>query len=548
MEYNIKRKGAETLCGIYMNKMTAIIVDDEYRIGQLISKLIHFNELSISILKIFDNSMEALKFICENKPDIVISDIQMPMIDGLELIRRTIERDLHPHFILISGYREFEYARTALKYGVEDYLLKPVNEEELNKILQNVCSRHSRMQKEEEENKKLKESAKREHILNGRDALLVLLKSPYLGSIEMFNRSYRTHFQTGDFLLLSIKLDYEFIEEETSQNQFLIRTIVTSFENYFRNVVYEQLYAAVTDDEIYGLLNYETGKTDDLTESLRRFFYEIINKVESIPSYHATVAISDKCDLQDVFDQRKVIQRRISQRYCYGTNRVIAETNVSLTAYKPTLEYGLKAKLSFAAASFDNTALKEYIDDAFSTLLPVKPEEANRVSELAYDVVDCVLAEYSPTDEIRSEKERIYKRIGHCWCIENIIEVLKKELSDVVTEQERRHKTQTRKPIKEALDYIHNHYGEKITLETISDLLQINASYFSTIFKKETGENFQNYLTKFRIEKAKELLITTQDTMASIAAKVGYTDTRYFSQIFIKTVGLKPSLYRKMYA
>lgn len=147
-----------------MEKLTAIIVDDEYRIGQLISKLIHFQEADVELLKISDNSKEALEFILENHPDIVISDIQMPVIDGLELIRRIHEAQLFPHFILISGYKEFEYARTALKYGVEDYLLKPVNETELNQILKKVCSEHHQMLKEKEETKELKETAKREHI------------------------------------------------------------------------------------------------------------------------------------------------------------------------------------------------------------------------------------------------------------------------------------------------------------------------------------------------------------------------------------------------
>ena len=125
---------------------------------------------------------------------------------------------------------------------------------------------------------------------------------------------------------------------------------------------------------------------------------------------------------------------------------------------------------------------------------------------------------------------------------------MKKEISDVVADQERQHRMQTRKPVREAIEYIGNHYKEKITLDSICDQLQMNSSYFSTLFKKETGENFQNYLTNFRIEKAKELLVTTQNTMGAVAAEVGYADVRYFSQCFAKIVGMKPSLYRKMYS
>ena len=187
-----------------MGKLTAIIVDDEYRIGQLISRLIHFQEIDVELLKIFDNSSEALVFILENHPDIVISDIQMPVIDGLELIRHVHESQFFPHFILISGYKEFEYARTALKYGVEDYLLKPVNETELNQILKKVCSEHNQMLKEKEETRELKETAKREHILGGREALLALMQENYPEKLETFNFNYKTSLQSGDFLLFGI--------------------------------------------------------------------------------------------------------------------------------------------------------------------------------------------------------------------------------------------------------------------------------------------------------------------------------------------------------
>ena len=124
-----------------MNKLKLVIVDDEYRIGQLIGKLIHFDSLPITLIKIFDNSEEALQCIIENKPDIVISDIKMPVLDGLKLVRCSQERQVFPHFIFVSGFREFEYARTALKYGVKDYLLKPVQETELNKTVRGGSQR-----------------------------------------------------------------------------------------------------------------------------------------------------------------------------------------------------------------------------------------------------------------------------------------------------------------------------------------------------------------------------------------------------------------------
>jgi two-component system response regulator YesN len=122
-----------------MEKLQLVIGDDEHRIGQLIGSLIHYDVLPVELIQVFDSSEAALECIIEKKPDIVISDIQMPVLNGLELVRLSQENDVFPHFILISGFREFEYARTALKYGVKDYLLKPVQEKELNEVLSEVC-------------------------------------------------------------------------------------------------------------------------------------------------------------------------------------------------------------------------------------------------------------------------------------------------------------------------------------------------------------------------------------------------------------------------
>jgi two-component system, response regulator YesN len=127
-----------------MKNLRVLIVDDESRIAQLISKLIHWTENGLVPAGICLDGKEAYDWISSGSADIVITDIRMPVMDGLELIRCTheLQRDA-VHFIVISGYREFEYAHTALKYGVEDYLLKPVNEHELNATLKRLSTAYS---------------------------------------------------------------------------------------------------------------------------------------------------------------------------------------------------------------------------------------------------------------------------------------------------------------------------------------------------------------------------------------------------------------------
>jgi len=350
--------------------MTILIVDDEFRIGQLIRRLIHFEELGLELIDVFDDSEKALGAILLHHPDVVISDIKMPGMDGLELVRRTQEAGIASRFVFVSGFREFEYAHKALQYGVEDYLLKPVKEEDLNNILQKLSDGHEQVLQHRREEKQLQEEARRGRYIRGFD------------------------------LIQAIESAGEWVDW-----QDLVRQIQSNSQN------------------------------------------------------------------------------------------------------DPALYYTL-------ARCFLNTFY----------------------GDLTWD-------------ERRTRQCRNWlEQVRHCWQLPQLNELVEQAIAEELQTQQKELDNQTARPVRMALDYIAENYAQKIGLDEIAEMLQMNSSYFSTLFKKETGRNFQNYLTEYRIEKAKELLRTTNETMMSVAEQVGYQDTRYFSQCFVKVVGVKPSLYRKMYS
>ena len=140
-------------------KWRVLIVDDEFRIGRLIKKLIHWDEFALECVDVVDNGGTAFEIIQSDRcPDVVITDIRMPKINGLELIAMTREIHKNMKFVVISGYKEFEYAHQALQYGVEDYLLKPVNEEELNRVLKKISDELTVQWRSEREHQILKET------------------------------------------------------------------------------------------------------------------------------------------------------------------------------------------------------------------------------------------------------------------------------------------------------------------------------------------------------------------------------------------------------
>lgn len=188
--------------------MTILIVDDEFRIGQLIRRLIHFEELGLELIDVFDDSEKALGAILLHHPDVVISDIKMPGMDGLELVRRTQEAGIASRFVFVSGFREFEYAHKALQYGVEDYLLKPVKEEDLNNILQKLSDGHEQVLQHRREEKQLQEEARRGRYIRGFDLIQAIESAGEWVDWQELNRMMQSNVQNGKMLAFLLQLDY----------------------------------------------------------------------------------------------------------------------------------------------------------------------------------------------------------------------------------------------------------------------------------------------------------------------------------------------------
>lgn len=529
-----------------MDKLKIVIIDDEYRIGTLISKLIHYEELNMELAGVFWQSQEALAFIADNKPDIVISDIQMPMIDGLELIRLIKMNNINPHFILISGFREFEYARTALKYGVEDYLLKPVKEDELNKILSKVGEVHQEIILQNQEREELKQIAKRERILTNKEALLSLYKERFPGTLPDFNQLYNTQFCEARFKVYAIRIDYSLQQMiDPNQNLMVIRNITSKLENELDQLCYESAYASVNESEVYGLMNYSLQDTQTITQKLKEIFIHIKEHIGTMFDVKVTMVLTEDVNFQEIHDAFVNVKYGIVQRMILGTDRIIQISEKKQSSFD--FDSQTDARIHRAVSGFQEKELEKIIAEIFQ-----KSKDENADAEaymtMSEAIIDSFFASLGSIDHMSEEKKEVVISIQRCYSVQLLETCLKNELLNTLRETNRSFETKTRKPIREAIQYVNEHYHEKITLDEIAENAGMNTSYFSTLFKKETGENFQNYLTNVRIEKAKYLLASTNDTMAAIALQVGYIDTRYFSQSFTKIVGIKPSLYRKMHS
>lgn len=533
-----------------MKKITLLIVDDEKRIGQLIARLIHWDAYNLESLGVYDNSEQAYGAILLHHPDIVISDIKMPVMDGLELVRRVLDSNLHPHFIFVSGFREFEYAHTALKYGVEDYLLKPIQEEELNAVLARVTQTHSEGIRRVQEEKRLQEAAHIGQLVTSADAMASLEHAEQPIDWDAFNKTYRLNVAPGRMLAVMVWLDYEHSEERDAiQDRLVINNTITMMENRLRPFIREQIYAITEKCGILAALNYPAGASEGIVRKLHTAFSEIKQYLAAFQAYRVTMSLGVECERDQVAESIACARHRIRQRILLGVDRMIYGT---IWQAPPAACAQLYEEEKYQMRN----SIESFSPQGLTDLLAQKRAQMQQVPSIDpanyYLLADTLTAAFFGTLEkvpsnIQAHRQ-MQETLHQCWTVASLFQTLQANFTEILKTMEAGQQQRVTRPIREAEHYVAAHYGEKITLEDLAAHLQLNPSYFSSLFKQQTGKNFQSYLQDYRMEKAKELLRTTNETMMSIAEKVGYTDTRYFSQSFAKVVGIKPSLYRKLYS
>ena len=533
-------------------KLKVLIADDEFRIGMLIKTLINWDELSLELVDIVNNGEEALRVICDEKPDIVITDIQMPRINGLELIAAVSEKDIDVKFIIISGYKDFDYAHKAIQYGVKSYLLKPIDEIELNNTLIKVCDElsHECMQKEKEETY-AKEITASKNIIKT-NILKDLLERKIYSSKEI-ESDFNISLDAPHFRIIDIKLDYwDFKNIDKKQDKITVDKVISIVEKVFSDSISEDLVYADNFLHIYCLLNYSTEKTDNIKDLINQLLIDIEKYLLGFEMYQVTIGIGPEVsDFSDISRSVKYAGKAVNSRIKRGTGRLIYSDNltykddISFSQRLGNLETEYKNKIkSYSFEEFGKTlndifekiTLEDRID--FSWYY----EAAEYLTSLFFEQIE------DKSEESKKVGEYLSDIIQHCRSISIMKELLKKHLTEFLERTYKKLEMKSTKPVREAKNYIDSHYNEKITLESISEIVELNPVYFSVLFKKETGMNFSSYLVDIRTEKAKEMLKNSNETIEAIAVMVGYKDVRYFSRLFTKTAGVKPAVFRKLYS
>lgn len=530
----------------YRETLKVMIADDEERICQLIEALIDCDTLQMEVVGVAHNGLEACELVGKLRPDILITDIRMPGYSGLELIEKVKENEENLEIIIISGYAHFAYAQTAIKFGVGDYLLKPINKEELTGTLQKLGERIRDRRRLAEDQQRIQRKSEADIRLFRMNLLNRLAEeNAWEPSLEELQEKYYLHVENGIFQGFLIKVDCDG-EIGRVGLDIILDKVQSLLENSFRSRCSE-FVVEIKGSACIGFLNYESERT----EEIRRIFRDCLNQLESEKGIFGPVmftaalgnAAKDAGELPASVAQAALI---IEDRLLKGTGKLLERVPTVSAIHEQNILEKYVRQIVHAIEVMSVEEAEEAVAQMRQTILEVRDVKGFEVRELIYSAARLFLSQV----EIKNRGETLKgfeERCSLCGSMDELLSRLTALQRQHVEEMRRGHEADTARPVRMAKQYIQNHYSEPITQEEVSSAVGLSAAYFSALFKKVEGEGFAKYLIGVRMEQAKILLRETNIPVSKICQQVGYNDLKHFTHTFEKTTGVKPTVYRKMY-
>jgi len=529
-----------------MDKYTILLVDDEEEVIRAIMKKINWEGLGFSVIGYACNGVKAFEMVEEFQPDVVMTDIIMPYMDGLELSNRIKAEYPASKILLFTGFDEFEYAKEAVHLEVEEYVLKPINSAELTNVFTQL-----KIKLDQEINEKRNVEILQKYYM---ESLPLLQADFYSALIEGRVHKEEIPRYLSDYQISFSELFFSCLVIHTSSSQLpeninppLLSTSVQKHaKDHLAGKWQAKCFSYLGNTVLIAQLKNE-NEISELTDECDRFCKYVRRIIGAV----VTIGIGQVCNsILELPQSYCSAKEAVSYRGIYGASRAINMKEVvpqkagrktglfndtELSDLFKMIRLGseedvVKAVDKYLAhTSFPEKSLQQYYIDIMELISGFYRFETNHditVDEFSGDIRKL----YSKLFDMEPEAMRK-------WLIDRSL-FLRKIIISV-------RNSSTKSFVSKAKEYVYHNYGnEELSLDSICKMLGVSNSYFSTIFKKETGRSFISYLTDYRMDQASCLLIKTNEKSYMIAKKVGYTDPNYFSYVFKRRFGVSPSKYR----
>ncbi|KTD85260.1 response regulator [Paenibacillus etheri] len=518
--------------------LKVLIVDDEEIIREGLKRIVDWTSLGYTVAGEASSGLEALNLLQHEYFHVMVTDITMPRMDGLELIRRIRQKQISIKIIILSGYNDFRFVKEAMKFSVEDYLLKPVEETELT---YNLHSLKETINSELETNHLEKENM---YILTNK--LMNRIATRTLSLIDFKNRAdfLELKLPEAPFYVGAIELDSmnnyysETLDADVRLNVYACKNIV---EELLRNY---GLTCILFEDENHRII-YLCGETNfsphprELAENIR---CSIVQYAKEPVTISISAAVHSFSALHEAYFEAV---RLLEYTFFMGKSTVITkellpsldqapnQIKYDRSAYAKAIRNGNSTELTILVRKiFGEVALTCHHSKVYVQTISL---------ELLIQAFDIVKEANGDLSALFDGTESMYRQLLSIKSMEGTFEHLIEILNAVISYLTRLRSSRPNKIIEHILAYIEQYYSHDLKLIELGELFYINPSYLGKLFKKETNISFKDFLNQVRVTKAMEMLIESTEKVYLISEAVGYRDYNYFCRIFKKHFGVIPS-------
>ncbi len=514
-----------------------LIVDDEPLARLGLKETINWSDYGFEIAGDADNAVSATEMYKKLKPDVIITDICMEPIDGLTLIENLQKYNSDLEFIVISGYSDFNYAQTAMKYGVSSYLLKPIENDDLTETLEIL---KSKLDQKRETNKILAEYNDRRNeshlaaLLTCNDDIdMLYAKLCSEGFVFPDNKNY---------IVVNMQIDN--ISKETDNQKEPTALLLKLAKSRLASANHFALYTTLKNNHVI-LIVFEDNNGKSIPEQLLK---EIMNVFASQSGKYVTVGISGIVNrvgmLSRAFMQSK---KALARKAVLGNNKIIYytskfEDNAPQSA--PVFSSKQTEELIEAITLGNQGSAKAIIDSYFNSIKALDSVDLDEIKNTIINTTVYIMQRYIRTPEMM---QMIFKRNVHpakeIWDMETTDDIYAwlSEFTDTLTHNRHvKNFSSYSTLIQNVITYIMSNYAKNLDINLVAKQFYVSGGHLMRQFKQETGKTFLEYLTEYRISIAITLLQNTNYKIYEVCEMVGYANTKYFGKIFKRITGKSP--------
>lgn len=516
-----------------------IIVDDDPIIRKGLRNILDWENLGYTIVGDANDGLKGLELIRKENPDLIITDIKMPNMTGLEMIEEVRQFNKNLRIIIITAFRNFEFAKKALKYDVVDLILKPTKIDDLIRSVKQSTEYLESVEAKEEE------LAYQKRLFNEN---LPLLKEKFLHDLifgienpdgSEIERLELFDINLSNFYILIIR--FTGVDDLTRYNLYLRQIGISKLCNevYSSNFKVQKIQFRTVQSAF--LLIPNSSQKNNLSD-LRNLSEQLIQIVKSSINIEISIGLSscgtDISHLSNCYREATLALEKVF----FTGSEVVLEYQKETAAEPPPINSDID--LLIMAIKVGNSEKVHSWFDQLSIISMQKSLSISDAKNICGEIFWKTINLKSASHNSMTENLEILKSIYESTEFSNMISIIKKVAIKITTENSHVERKSLSKIVQQTKETIKREYNNAITLVTLAEQVLVSPSYLSRIFKKEEGVTLNEYINKIRINKAIYLLRNTKLKSYQVAESVGIQDPHYFSRIFKKVTGVNPSSYR----